>query len=60
LVNAPHGDYVFCLITKNQEDQSWSADNEGFVLLRDVSRMIWNYYEPQSTWKPADRIGEWY
>jgi beta-lactamase class A len=60
LVNAPHGDYVFCLITKNQEDQSWSADNEGFVLLRDVSRMIWNYYEPQSTWKPADRIEEWY
>lgn len=41
LVNAPAGDYVFCVITKNQEDQSWAADNEGFVLLRKVSKLLW-------------------
>jgi beta-lactamase class A len=23
LVNAPSGDYVFCVITKNQQDESW-------------------------------------
>jgi beta-lactamase class A len=34
LVNAPHGDYVFCIITKNQNDQSWTFDNEGWVLIR--------------------------
>lgn len=45
LVNAPKGDYVFSVITKNQEDQSWEANNEGFVLLRDVSRLLWQYYE---------------
>ena len=46
LVHAPHGDYVFCIITKNQQDQSWGDDNAGFVLLRDVSRILWQHFEP--------------
>ena len=46
LVNAPSGDYVFCVITNNQEDKSWEDDNEGFVLLRDVSKLLWEYFEP--------------
>lgn len=50
LVNAPSGDYVFCVITKNQEDRSWEASNEGYVLLRDVSRLLWQHFEPESTW----------
>ena len=54
LVNAPHGDYVFCVITKNQKDQRWGADNEGFVLLRDISRLLWHYFEPDSDWQPAE------
>jgi len=45
LVNAPHGDYVFCVITKEQADTSWADDNPGFVLLRDVSRLLWNTFE---------------
>lgn len=53
LVNAPHGDYVFTVITKNQEDTSWGADNEGFVLLRDVSRTLWQHFEPDADWRPA-------
>ncbi len=42
LVNAPAGDYVFCIITNNQKDQSWDDDNEGFVLLRNISQLLWN------------------
>jgi beta-lactamase class A len=60
LVNAPHGDYVFCIITKNQNDQSWTFDNEGWVLIRKVSNLLWNYFEPDSKWKPAKGIEEWY
>lgn len=41
LVNAPSGDYVFCIITNHQEDTSWGDDNEGFVLLREISRLLW-------------------
>lgn len=50
LVNAPHGDYVFCVITKEQEDTSWVNGNEGYVLLREVSRMLWKHFEPKSQW----------
>jgi beta-lactamase class A len=60
LVNAPSGDYVFCLITKNQKDTSWKADNEGYVLLRKVSRLLWKYFEPKSDWEPAPAIDKWW
>jgi beta-lactamase class A len=60
LVNAPHGDYVFCVITKNQQDKSWTSKNEGYVLLRNISRLLWNYFEPDSQWKPSPGIEEWY
>lgn len=53
LVDAPHGAYVFCVITKNQKDESWDHANAGFQLLRDASRVIWNHFEPDSKWSPA-------
>ena len=59
LVNAPSGDYVFCLITKNQQDTSWEYNNEGFQLLRAISRLLWNYYEPNSYWVPASGTENW-
>ena len=54
LVHAPHGDYVYCVATKNQTDQRWVEDNEGFVLLRKLSALLWEYFEPQDRWSPAD------
>jgi beta-lactamase class A len=60
LVNAPHGDYVFCVITKNQKDERWISTNEGYVLLRNVSRIVWDYFEPDYDWKPAEKVEEWY
>ena len=59
LVNAPHGDYVFCVITKNQEDASWSRDNEGFTLLRTVSAILWDHFEPDFGWKPVPGHEQW-
>jgi beta-lactamase class A len=54
LVNAPHGDYVFYVATKNNRDRSWKPDNEGWQLARKVSALLWHYFEPQSFWKPAE------
>jgi beta-lactamase class A len=54
LVNAPSGDYVFCVITRDQQDESWEHDNEGYVLLRRVSATLWHYFEPTSTWSPPE------
>jgi beta-lactamase class A len=53
LVNAPSGDYVFCVITKNQHDESWTQGNEGYALLRRVSALLWRRFEPKHPWRPA-------
>jgi beta-lactamase class A len=50
LVNAPHGDIVFCILTKNNEDQSWTPQNEAEELTRRIAKIIWNYYEPTYKW----------
>ncbi len=52
LVCAPHGDYVFCVITKDQQDETWGRDNEGYVLLRDVSARLWQHFEPDAHYVP--------
>lgn len=52
LVNAPSGDYVFCIVTNNQTDTRWEDDNAGYVLLRRLSALLWQYFEPESTWIP--------
>lgn len=53
LVNAPGGDYVVCVVTRDQEDRSWDADNEGYVLLRDVSRIVWEHFVTGVTAPPS-------
>ena len=57
LVNAPSGDYVFCVITKDQQDERWTPDNEGYALLRRVSALLWRYFEPGHPWGPAPGAG---
>jgi beta-lactamase class A len=56
LVNAPHGDYVFYIATKNNVDQRWKPDNEAWQLARNVSSLLWNYFEPDYGWKPANGV----
>ncbi|PKD43104.1 serine hydrolase [Rhodohalobacter barkolensis] len=52
LVNAPSGDYLFSVITKNQEDSSYEYDNEAWVLIRNLSALLYNHFEPNSNWVP--------
>lgn len=52
LVNAPHGDYVFCVITKNQQDTTWVKDNEGYRLIRNISALLWKNFEPGMPYTP--------
>ncbi len=58
LVNAPHGDFVFSIITKNQKDESWQKHNEGWDLARKLALIIWQHYEPKSKWKPMEKETE--
>src|SRR6201995_2391423 len=59
LVNAPHGDYVFSIITNNNKDQRCVPDNEAYRLIQKVSALLWHYYEPQNTWKPAEGVAKY-
>jgi len=36
--------YLFSVFTKNNEDQSWEANNEAWVLTRQLSKMVWKYF----------------
>ena len=53
LVHAPSGPYLFCVITADQADTRWAADNAGYVLIRDISRLLWNTFEPDSPYAAA-------
>ena len=59
MVNAPHGDYVFSIITNNNKDQRWVPDNEAYRLIQRVSALLWHYYEPKSDWKPAEGVAKY-
>jgi beta-lactamase class A len=52
LVNAPSGDYVFAVYTKNQRDTTYVAENQGYVLMRKVSALLWRTFEPRHPWTP--------
>ena len=56
LVNAPGGDVVFCILTKNNKDQSWTDNNEAEVLTRKLANIIWNYYEPKHPFTAFEKI----
>jgi beta-lactamase class A len=59
LVNAPHGDYVFSVITKNNKDQRWTPENEADVLIKKVSSLLWHYFEPGDKWQPAPGVDKY-
>ena len=41
-----------CVITKDQEDETYEPDNEGYALIRNVSRILWSHFEPDYEWSP--------
>jgi beta-lactamase class A len=52
LVNAPAGDYVLSILTRNQADSSWVVRNEGWELIRRVSRTVYHHFNPDDPWRP--------
>jgi len=60
LVHAPSGPYVVCAITNNQTDERYAYDNEGYVLLRQLSRLVWTHFEPDNPWAPPEGADRYY
>lgn len=55
LVNAPAGDYVLAILTRQQADSSYDAGNEGHRLIRAVSRAVYTHWNPRDPWRPLPR-----
>jgi beta-lactamase class A len=53
LVNAPTGDYVLAVITRNQVDTGYQPGNEGSRLIQAVSRAVFQHFNPEAIWQPA-------
>src|SRR5690606_37132347 len=51
-VHGPSGDFVFSILTKNNKDQSWTANNQAEVLTREIANLLWNYFEPRHKFTP--------
>lgn len=60
LVNAPTCDYVLCVITDQQQDQSWDNENDGYRLIREISKSVWQEFEPVSKWEPGKKASRYY
>src|SRR6476619_6431535 len=43
LVRGIKSNYVFCICTKNNKDQSWEPTNEAWQLTRRLSALLWHY-----------------
>ena len=52
LVRGKKSEYLFCIATKNNQDQSWESSNEAWTLTRKLSAMLWRHFEGTS-WQPS-------
>jgi beta-lactamase class A len=53
LVKAENSNFVFCISTKNNKDQSWNDDNEAWKLTRQIAALLWRHFNPKDNWQPA-------
>lgn len=60
LVRGVSSSYVFCIITSNNADTSWTYNNEAWRLIRSVSNLLWNYFEPKHRWKLPEGSEKFY
>lgn len=44
--------YILCICTKNNKDTSWNSNNEAWIMTRNISSLVWQYYNPKSDYKP--------
>ena len=52
-VNGKKCRYIFCICTQNNKDESWTSNNEAWILTRKLSSMLWRYYNKHSDWEAS-------
>lgn len=54
IVMSPGGRYVLSVFTKDNEDTSWKSTNEAERNIGRISRMVYQHFNPESTWKRSE------
>ena len=49
LIDAPSGRIAMCVLTTNNEDQSWEPTNEANQLIGRIAKIAYDYFHPQPT-----------
>ena len=49
IIDSPSGPIAICVLTANNEDQRWSADNAAKVLGAKIARLAYDHFNPQAT-----------
>jgi len=52
IVDAPRGRYLICLFTQDVADVRWSPENEALVTGANLSRLIYDHFNPPSLIHP--------
>jgi beta-lactamase class A len=60
LVKGDKACYLLSIFTKNNKDQKWTSDNEAWMLTRKISKLLWEYFEPEDKWEPAPDAEKFY
>lgn len=48
ILETPNGPVALCVLTDENEDQSWNDSNAGDILCAEVARQVFDYYKDQS------------
>jgi beta-lactamase class A len=54
LVRGDKSEYILSFFSKNNKDESWNHTNEAWVLMRKISALLWEHFEPKDKWTPAE------
>jgi beta-lactamase class A len=52
IVHSPSGDYILAVFTKNNQDESWTSQNEAERAIRSIAAEVWRHYHPKHPWRP--------
>jgi beta-lactamase class A len=51
IVASPGATYIISVYTKDNQDARWTSANEAEQKIRDVSRIVFRHFNPDSTWQ---------
>jgi D-alanyl-D-alanine carboxypeptidase (penicillin-binding protein 5/6) len=58
IIEAPSGPIVLCVLTSDNEDQRWTAENAGEVLTSEIAKAVYDHFETKAAKSAATAVAE--